>query len=564
MDNLFTLINEKYYVGHYLPYNSVGENNSDFNEDDEPLFILRKSNPRDHFDGKHLFYTFDKSVNGSKEEFEKNYGNPLCEVTVQRSTFVVEENEDKICLKVFYCGKHRKAGEVFFRKSTKLNYITFNKKTNIFTVGKNTEYHKKRGKGKGSVVRRNSFPISLTTDGYHSFMNGLDDTKTYNLEITKGINVFLSKIGAEKVLNYTELPMSLFGCLLDKQGVKKPDNWRGYYNVYPKPIKKDYKKYGFKMVDAYMKLNDVSSEKIKKVLHKVQNPCFKSIKMLMDIFGRDFILQRPEEELCIIFNTKIDESPFQPVRHYFENFSKRDMSNCYQIYLISKTDHLASTHSFYDHVRFFDILSRNEPIKWMSKTLKEFNAEHSTWSDKVDFYTRGKYSRQYSEDFVSYISKPIITTNDEVFTPVVLQTSEEYVNESVHQSNCVRTYQNRPSSLIISLRKEDGDRASIEYRPSIGKFGMNENQPVHFKRVQTLGRFNNMLDETWDDAIFDLDVRLKTVTLKTWGNPIAEFVTGGGRKEYNFVFDKDGQLNWEHLTNSIDIGDDLPYIDFEW
>jgi hypothetical protein len=564
MDNLFTLINEKYYVGHYLPYNSVGENNSDFNEDDEPLFTLRKSNPRDHFDGKHLFYTFDKSVNGSKEEFEKNYGNPLCEVTVQRSTFVVEENEDKICLKVFYCGKHRKAGEVFFRKSTKLNYITFNKKTNIFTVGKNTEYHKKRGKGKSSVVRRNSFPISLTTDGYHSFMNGLDDAKTYNLEIIEGINLFLSKIGAEKVLNYIELPMSLFGCLLDKQGVKKPDNWRGYYNIYPKPTKKDYKKYGFKMVDAYMKLNDVSSEKIKKVLHKVQNPCFKSIKMLIDIFGRDFILQRPEEELCIIFNTKIDESPFQPVRYYFENFSKRDMSNCYQIYLISKTDHLASTHSFYDHVRFFDVLSRNEPIKWMSKTLKEFNAEHSTWSDKVDFYTRGKYSRQYSEDFVSYISKPIITTNDEVFTPVVLQSSEEYVNESVHQSNCVRTYQDRPSSLIISLRKEDGERASIEYRPSIGKFGMNDNQPVIFKRVQTLGRFNNMLDETWDDAIFDLDVRLKTVTLKTWGNPIAEFVTGGGRKEYNFVFDKDGQLNWEHLTNSIDIGDDLPYIDLEW
>jgi hypothetical protein len=43
-----------------------------------------------------------------------------------------------------------------------------------------------------------------------------------------------------------------------------------------------------------------------------------------------------------------------------------------------------------------------------------------------------------------------------------------------------------------------------------------------------------------------------------------DYVTGGGRKEYNFIFDKDGQLNWEHLTNSIDIGDDLPYIDFEW
>jgi len=559
MDNLFKLINEKHYVGHYLPYNSVGEIADSILV--EPFGLKDKYHARESFDGKHYVFTFDKSVNNNKEEFEKNYGNPLCDVTVHRSTFVVEENEDKICLKVFYCGKHRKAGEVFFRKSTKLNYITFNKKTNIFTVGKNTEYHKKRGKGKGSVVRRNSFPISLTTDGYHSFMNGLDDAKTYNLEITEGINMFLSKIGAEKVLNYTGLPMSLFGCLLDKQGVKKPDNWRGYYDVFPKPIKKDYKKYGFKMVDAYMKLNNVSSEKIKKVLHKVQNPCFKSIKMLMDIFGKDFILQRPEAELCIIFNNKNDESPFQPVRHYFENFGKRDMSNCYRIYLLSKTDHNLYAHTFYDHLRFFDIISRNEPVKWMSKTLKEFNAEHTIWSDKVDFYTTGRYSRQYSNEFVERVSKPIITSDRMVFNPFVLQSSDEYVNESVHQSNCVRTYQNRPSSLIISLRKEDGERASIEYRPSIGT---NNNQPVIFKRVQTLGRFNGQLDDTWDDAISILDNRLKSISNKVWGNPVAEFVTGGGRKEYNFIFDKNGQLNWEHLTNSIDIGDDLPYIDFEW
>lgn len=559
MDNLFKLINEKHYVGHYLPYNSVGEIDDSILV--EPFGLKNKYHARESFDGKHYVYTFDKSVNNDKEEFEKNYGNPLCDVTVFRSTFVVEENEDKICLKVFYCGKHRKAGEVFFRKSTKLNYITFNKKTNIFTVGKNTEYHKKRGKGKGSVVRRNSFPISLTTDGYHSFMNGLDDTKTYNLEITEGINVFLSKIGAEKVLNYIGLPMSLFGCLLDKQGVKKPDNWREYYNVYPKPIKKDYKKYGFKMVDAYMKLNNVSSDKIKKVLHKIQNPCFKSIKMLMDIFGRDFILQRPEEELCIIFSTKTDDSPFQPVRHYFENFVKRDMSNCYQIYLLSKTAPNLSTHTFYDHVRFFDIISRNEPVKWMSKTLKEFNAEHTIWSDKVDFYTTGRYSRQYSNEFVERVSKPIITSDRIAFNPIVLQSSEEYVDESVHQSNCVRTYQDRPSSLIISLRKEDGERASIEYRPSIGT---NNNQPVIFKRVQTLGRFNGLLDDSWNDAISILDNRLKSISNEVWGNPVAEFVTGGGRKEYNFIFDKDGQLNWKHLTNSIDIGDDLPYIDFEW
>ena len=559
MDNLFKLINEKHYVGYYLPYNSVGEIADTILE--EPFGLKDKYHAKQSFDGKHYIFTFDKSVNGDKEEFEKNYGNPLCDTSVYRSTLVVEENEDKICLKVFYCGKNRRAGEVFYRKSTRLNYITFNKKTNIFTVGKNTEYHKKRGKGKSTVIRRNSFPISLTIEGYSSFMNGLGDDKTYGKEVINGINTFLSKIGAETIETFDKLPMSLFGCLLDKQGIKKPDNWRGYYEVYPKPTKKDYKKNGFKMVDTYMKLHDVSSEKIKKVLHKIQNPCFKSIKNLINIFGKDFILQRPEEELGIIFNTTGDESPFSPAPEFIQSFKKKDLFNCYRIYLLSKIDPNLSTHTFYDHIRFFNTLSRYEPVKWMSKTLKEFNAEHTIWSDKVDFYTTGRYSRQYSNEFVERVSKPIITSDRMAFNPFLLQSSDEYVNESVHQSNCVRTYQNRPSSLIISLRKEDGERASIEYRPSIG---MNENQPVIFKRVQTLGRFNGQLDDTWDDAISILDNRLKRISNEVWGNPVAEFVTGGGIKEYNFIFDKNGQLNWEHLTNSIDIGDDLPYIDFEW
>jgi hypothetical protein len=217
-----------------------------------------------------------------------------------------------------------------------------------------------------------------------------------------------------------------------------------------------------------------------------------------------------------------------------------------------------ASHTFYDHISFFNTISRHEPVRWNSKTLKEFNAEHVLWSDKVDFYTKGKYSRQYSEDFVSYVSRPILTKNNGVFTPVVLQTSEQYVDESVNQSNCVRTYQDKASSLIISLRKENGDRASIEYKPTLGKFGMNENQPVHFKRVQTLGRFNYSLDDTWHDAIFDLDVRLKTVTLKMWGKPSVQFITGYKSHDRGLTFDDNGKLCWDNLHKS----DDMDYLAF--
>jgi hypothetical protein len=94
----------------------------------------------------------------------------------------------------------------------------------------------------------------------------------------------------------------------------------------------------------------------------------------------------------------------------------------------------------------------------------------------------------------------------------------------------------------------------------LGKFGANENQPVHFKRVQTLGRFNYRLDETWDDAIFDLDVRLKTVTLKMWGNPFVKFITGAMTQDFDMKFDEDGKLCWGNLHKDEDMNY-LPFYD---
>jgi hypothetical protein len=87
---------------------------------------------------------------------------------------------------------------------------------------------------------------------------------------------------------------------------------------------------------------------------------------------------------------------------------------------------------------------------------------------------------------------------------------------------------------------------------------MNENQPIHFKRVQTLGRFNYSLDDTWHDAIFDLDVRLKTVTLKMWGKPSAQFITGYKSHERGLTFDDNGKLYWDNLHKD----EDMDYLTF--
>jgi hypothetical protein len=64
-------------------------------------------------------------------------------------------------------------------------------------------------------------------------------------------------------------------------------------------------------------------------------------------------------------------------------------------------------------------------------------------------------------------------------------------------------------SLLISVRRGEGDteeRASVEYQiiPMVwpNKFEFNLN------RVQTLGKFNQRLDESWNDALIKLDRKI--------------------------------------------------------
>jgi hypothetical protein len=56
------------------------------------------------------------------------------------------------------------------------------------------------------------------------------------------------------------------------------------------------------------------------------------------------------------------------------------------------------------------------------------------------------------------------------------------------------------------MRRGEGDaeeRASIEYR-----IRLNNDKSFNLDRVQTLGKRNDRLDDTWDDALFKLDSRI--------------------------------------------------------
>ena len=140
-----------------------------------------------------------------------------------------------------------------------------------------------------------------------------------------------------------------------------------------------------------------------------------------------------------------------------------------------------------------------------------------------------------------------MTINEVEYEARLLTSSKDYNHESNIQSNCVKTYIGRASSLIISLTKIENnsdERATVEYEL---KKDINKDVVV-FNRKQYLGKYNSRLSEEWDDVLFKLDKTLlnyfsekevETVKLKK--------ICQNGKEYYSdSIWDNYGSLKWNY------------------
>jgi hypothetical protein len=206
--------------------------------------------------------------------------------------------------------------------------------------------------------------------------------------------------------------------------------------------------------------------------------------------------------------------------------------------------------TFNDHVRNYTSLKEfgENEIKWTTdgSDYNRFQAEHLDWTDKLEHYRKGSYIRIYPDYFYERIEKPL-----DDFFPVLLKSSDEYNHESLNQSNCVKGYIGRASSMIISLRKnspESTERATIEYRIVFLK----NLEKVHVDRVQTLGKFNQNLDSSWNEVLLKLDeVVLSCYQDKNFKTVSIEKVCQNGTKlSSGSHFDDNGNLQWTERKTS--------------
>lgn len=451
----------------------------------------------------------EKNTSYNKENFDNNFNNIFSSISKKNFKFKIEKNDKKVSLKIYQYTKFRPAGLPYYKISTSCVFLTYSRSKNLIYRGFVKEYHKKR------KFTKNVRVINFSSDFIFSIINEINllskeiQNNSINLEfLNKNLgheimNIFIENVLEKKPDKNYSLLQNLFHYKLNKDAIKLPNNWSVFSAIYPQPNKKIYKENKFKLIDSFMSINGLKGDKIKKVLHNINKFDLNCLRMAIDLFGESFILSQED-----LFIKKMFESPNVEYHSQikFDFTSKKERNNVFEIFklLVDGEINLAT---FIDHFSLLKKLKRYENVRWNSNTYVSFLEEHLDFTEKDQFYTKGIFKRVYGKNFKTFIETPI-TVGVDTFYPKVLETSNDYNTESFIQSNCVKGYVDRASSLIISFREneiESKNRLTIEYK-------VTKNKKIVFKRVQTLGRFNKFYESNWEKPLELLDEKFKHIS----------------------------------------------------
>jgi hypothetical protein len=466
---------------------------------------------------------------------------------------ILERDGPKLSLKVFFGQRGRRVGVSWFKISTNCHFLTLNTDTGDVYSGSILDYHKKTKVKK--KLKRNYLIGSPITQIKHRFLNNpIENTEIKIQLFNEVIALFFNELGYDgdsKLSNDDKLLLYFF----KKKGIKYPNNYKLFYNGELNNItKKVLIKNDMKIVDAFMSMNGFSGDAIRKAIHsceKTINP--KVLSVILEIFPKEWILQ-DDELLTKSLDTDMSfigqsKDRLKEISSYMGREELRKVFKCYRLLI---TEHDINQISLEDHVEMYLFLKAvGEDIKWKSENRLQFREEHMDWSDKYEFYKRGKYTRTYVDTLYQIVTN-VISFEDENYYPVVLTTSDEYNDESKTQQNCVKGYVGRPSSIIVSLRKgsiDSEERATVEYQI------FKKNEKIDFNRPQSLGRFNTRLDETWTPILHLLDQRFtQWINIKddTKTVKIEKVLANGQKLHSDSEWSENGFLNWTYsVINNV-------------
>lgn len=496
---------------------------------------------------KQYVWNTHKIYQNSKEKYLEHYGDKLSEISLVRKTVVIEKIGDKISLKYFYYESYRNPGVHWFSKKNFMDFLTLNTKTGILYTG---HIGKLRNKKRTKKIFTNKFwysPETYFVDAAYALQARTSSSThemTENRQISKKLmDIFFSNVpGFEFMVPenmYNKLGASFHRYYLTKKGVKLPDNFINYNQQYSLiPNAKSLKKAKNKFIDAVMIQNGISGDKVRKILHETQvPPTLDSYKFFMGLVGQDRLHQ--DDKMLNNVLTYPNNNWSVPSNLY-EDLSDSERKNAWSCV----KDGMMGIQTLKDHLVFLKYL-KDEGLnfKWKAKTKPEFNIEHKRLSDEFNRFKYGILNRKYPQGYRDFFKEPLKVGGIN-YKVVLLETHHDFYSESEYQSNCVKTYLSRPGSLILSVR--DGkDWATVEYTVRSFRYKWLVERP------QSLGRFNEKLNEHWDVVLSWLDVKVEELLSEHGYDFTLSKQKGDMSIEYNLEWDDEGRAKWNDTIDKI-------------
>jgi hypothetical protein len=454
----------------------------------------------------------------NEDKFLEHFADITKGLEMKRTTVVVEEYDNKLSLKIYHNIKKRRVGSrnFYVRKYTYFTTYDFKKK-NIYTG----QIVKSRKKIISKKLRVNNFmdityPYNVISDliiesrmiHYNRVMEqplhkDISPQHFYDTQISVEMDKIKSSLNniikkhtkikpLESVHNIKDIFYRMY--LLDN-GFKAPDSFAKFTHRFipKKELRKDNN-----LIKTYMRINSLYGSKIRKYLNEDNNINIDYVTLLFRLLGVDYfnmlIPYNLTDELATIY---INQEYGRIIKN---SLDKRDLKRI----VIGLNDGI-DLNILLEHFEFRDKLKKyNHEFKIKFNSGEEFTEEHYEISELLQSYRNGKVTRFYGLGVKDMIEEPIISMVGIDFYPVLLETSKNYNEESTVQNNCVRTYSQKPHNIIVSLRMggdTSKERATVEYQ-----FRKND-----IIRIQTRGKYNNDVPETWNTVLEVLDSRLSNL-----------------------------------------------------
>lgn len=458
-------------------------------------------------------YDLNEKIHG-EDSFVKNFSNINVSVRKEFVSIQLYKKESKLGLKFVHITRFRKVGKKFFQTIKKTRFISYNRKSKNFYWGGTTGSRKKINT---KVVRCNLFHQSPFSTFYHIVTDTLknnicldyflydhkyDEIPECLDKFEKLITKFFEKLSL-KITNDDHVKslghdQKIFYHYLVENEIKIPDTICAFQRQ--KFTKKDLRKNG-NLVTTFMNKFELKGKKIRRLLNSFDELgyyyCLEDLIVTYKIFGIDY------------FN-ELNEKYFKRLR-YPNSFTIRplygthlwadlNITNKYKKKFKTLYNHGVKLTDLLDHLNMIESVNKNG-IEFKFKALNpiQFNNEHERLSEVYDKMNTYQVERIYDDRLTNKIEEVLKTSNNDYY-PVILKNSKDYVNESIVQKNCVRTYSTKPS-IIISLRKNTVDsenRITLEYKLESNTL----------KRIQSRTRFNGNLDDYQETLCEYLDKKI--------------------------------------------------------